>query len=102
MNLKCTVPHLQYYKTSMTQKMLSALGLLVLSLLTCFAVSFGAAPAVLILTEDIFSRSLLEYELKNVYFGFSTIIFILVAGVAVAPPIIKMAKAQPSEEVENG
>lgn len=42
------------------------------------------------------------YELKNVYFGFCAIIFILVAGVAVAPPIIKMAKAQPSEEVENG
>lgn len=83
-------------------RMLPALGLLALSLLACFAVSFGAASAVLILTEDIFSRSLLEYELKNLYFSFSAIIFILVAAFAVAPPIIKMAKTQPSEEVENG
>lgn len=95
-----TMPMLSVLKLC-GMRMLPVLGLLVLSLFACFAVSFGAASAVLILTEDIFSRSLVEYELKSLYFSLSAVIFILVAAFAIAPPMIKMAKSQPSEEVEN-
>ena len=96
-----TMPMLSVLKLC-GMRMPPVLGLLSLSLLACLAVSFVAASAVLILTEDIFSRSLLEYELKNMYFIFSAVIFLLVAAFAIAPPMLKMAKAQPSEEVYNG
>lgn len=96
-----TMPMLSVLKLC-GMRILPVMGLLSLSLLACLAVSFGAASAVLIVTEDIFSRSLVEYELKNMYFIFSAIIFLLVAIFAIAPPMIKMAKAQPSEEVDNG
>ncbi len=98
---KETTPMLSVLKLC-GMRMLPVLGLLVLSVLACFAVSFGLASGVLILTEDIFSRSLVEYGVRGLYFSVSAIIFVLVAAVAIAPPMIKMAKSQPSEEAENG
>lgn len=98
---KETMPMLSVLKLC-GMRMLPVLGLLVLSILACFGVSFGLASGVLILTEDIFSRSLVEYGVKGLYFSVSAIIFVLVAAVAIAPPMIKMAKSQPSEEEENG
>ncbi len=82
-------------------RMLPILGLLALSVLACYAISFELASIVLILTKELFSGCLIEYERKGIYFIHSALLFILVSAVAIAPPMIKMAKSQPSEEVEN-
>ena len=97
---KETMPILSVFKLC-GMRMLPVFGLLAMSILACYAVSFGLASVVLILTEGLFSNRLIEYELKDIYFGHSALLFILVAAVAIAPPMIKMAKSQPSEEVEN-
>lgn len=95
-----TMPMISVFKLC-GMRMLSVLGLLVMSVLVCYAVSFGLAWVVLILTEGVFSSCLMKYELKDIYFSYSALLFILVAVVAIAPPMIKMAKSQPAEEVEN-
>lgn len=95
-----TMPMLSVLKLC-GMKMLPSLGLLVLSVAACYFVSFGLASVVLTVTESVFSQILNEYELKGMYYGFSAVIFILVAVVAIAPPMIQMAKSRPSEEVES-
>lgn len=96
---KETMPTLSVFKMC-GMKMLPVFSLLALSVLICYTVSFGLASTVLIYTEGVFSSCLTEYELKNLYFGFSAFLFIAVAAVAIAPQMIKMAKSQPAEEVE--
>lgn len=97
---KETMPTLSVFKMC-GMKMLPVFSLLALSVLMCYALSFGLASVVLIMTEGVFSSCITSYELKNLYFGLSAFLFIAVAAVAIAPQMIKMAKSQPAEEVEN-
>ncbi|MDE7281719.1 MAG: hypothetical protein K2N36_08275, partial [Ruminiclostridium sp.] len=93
---KETMPALSVFKMC-GMKMRPVFGLLALSVLICYAVSYGLASAVIISTEGIFSNLITEYELKKMYFGFSAFLFIAVAAAAIAPQMIKMAKSQPAE-----
>lgn len=93
---KETMPTLSVFKMC-GMKMRPVFGLLALSVLICYAVSYGLASAVIISTEGIFSNLITEYELKKMYFGFSAFLFIAVAAIAIAPQMIKMAKSQPAE-----
>lgn len=94
-----TIPTLSVFKMC-GMKILPVFSLLSLSVLICYAFAFGLASVVVILTEGLFSSCLSEYELKNIYFSYSALLFILVSAFAIVPPMIKMAKSQPAEEVE--
>ena len=91
-----TSPTLSVFKMC-GMKMLPIFGLLSLSVLICYGISFGLASWVIISAEGVFSSLITEYELKKLYFGFSAFLFIAVAAAALAPQMIKMAKSQPAE-----
>lgn len=81
-------------------KTLPSFGLLFISTLTCLAASFGLSSLTLILSEDFFAKVLSFFELRGLFFGLSAIIFIIATVAAMFPPLIKMAKSQPAQEVE--
>lgn len=82
-------------------RILSSFGLLFISMLVCLALSFGLSSLTLLLSKDFFAGILSAFELRSLFFGLSAIVFTLVTVVAMLPPILKMAKMQPAEEVEK-
>lgn len=96
---KETMPFLSVLKLC-GLRVLPCLGLILISTLICLAVSFGLACGVLVLCEGFFASYMRVFELRGVYFGLSAVLFLLVAVLAMLPPMLKMAKSQPAEEVD--
>lgn len=69
--------------------------ILFIPLMSCLAVSFGAACGVIFLTSDFFSQMLVRYELHSISFAVTAVIMLLAVLIAMLPPILKMARSQP-------
>ena len=95
---KETIPMLSVLKLC-GMRTIPSFGLLFISVFVCLAASFGFSSLMLILSESFFTKYLSAFELRGLYFVISAVVFALVTVIAMLPPLIKMAKMQPAEEV---
>lgn len=96
---KETLPFISVLKLC-GMRIIPCYGLMLLPVFICLSVSFGLASVVLILSQNIFEECLRSFDIRGLFFGMSAFVFIVTAIIAMTPPLLKVAKSQPAEEVE--
>ncbi len=95
---KETTPMLSVFKLC-GMRTAPAFGLLFISMYFCLAISFGIASLMLIFSRKILAGIISSFDIRGIFFILSVAIYILVTFAAMLPPIMKLAKSQPIEEV---